>query len=104
MSQVRSLSPPPKFWPCHIVVIIPACLVGYESSILSKVAKFLGDCMSQKQTPKSCSCCQCKASKGRKPVKHMMKLEERAFRHRQKVELSKSGGEYLAAPHGDRYG
>ena len=30
------------FWSCHIVVIIPACLVGYRGSIPRKIAKFCG--------------------------------------------------------------
>ena len=60
--------------------------------------------MSQKATPKSCSCMQCKYSKRTKIIKHVMKLEERAFRHNQKINLNKSSGDYDAAPHGSRYG
>lgn len=60
--------------------------------------------MSTKATPKSCSCAQCKASKSSRRVKKIMKLEERAFRHNQKINLTTSNGQYDAAPHGDRYG
>lgn len=60
--------------------------------------------MSQKGTPKSCSCRHCKASKSKKRVKVQMKLEERAFRHKQKINLTVSNGQYEVAPHGDRYG
>ena len=60
--------------------------------------------MATKQTPKSCSCDQCKNSKSKKGVQKYMKLEERAFRHNQKIKLEKSDGDYEAAPHGDRYG
>ena len=28
-----------QIWPCHIVVIIPACLVGYRGSIPRRIAK-----------------------------------------------------------------
>ena len=42
-SAVRFRYPAPSFWPHHIVVIIPACLVGYRSSILRGVAKFMED-------------------------------------------------------------
>ena len=57
-----------------------------------------------KATPKSCSCIQCKHSKGCRPIKIIMKHEERAFRHNQKIALNKSDGLYDAAPHGARYG
>lgn len=59
--------------------------------------------MSQKQTPKSCSCSQCKRGKGTKSGKELMKLDERAFRHNQKVALQKSNGDYSAAPVGNYY-
>lgn len=57
-----------------------------------------------KATPKSCSCSQCKHSKGSRCTKIMMKHGERSFRHAQKIALNKSNGLYDAAPHGPRYG
>lgn len=45
--------------------------------------------MSTKQTPKSCSCSQCKRGKSSRYGKKMMQHDERAFRHNQKIALSK---------------
>ena len=59
--------------------------------------------MSQKGTPKSCSCQHCKRGKGTKAGKHSMKLDERAFRHSQKVKLNHSNGNYEVAPVGGYY-
>lgn len=53
--------------------------------------------MSQKQTPKSCSCSACRRGKA---GNDMVKLKERAFRHAQKISLSKSRGDYHSAPIG----
>jgi hypothetical protein len=56
-----------------------------------------------KQTPKSCSCSQCKRGKHSKAGKISMKKDERAFRHGQKIALKKSSGNYDAAPCGGYY-
>lgn len=60
--------------------------------------------MPSKETPKSCSCHGCKASKGCKGVQIIMKKEERAFRHARKIALNKHGDSYFIAPRGGRYG
>lgn len=59
--------------------------------------------MPTKMTPKSCSCGQCKRGKHSKAGKQMMKYDERAFRHNQKIALNKSDGDYTAAPVGNYY-
>ena len=59
--------------------------------------------MSTKQTPKSCSCTQCKHGKCTKNGKKKMKLDERAFRHEQKTKLNKNDGNYDVAPMGGYY-
>jgi hypothetical protein len=59
--------------------------------------------MSQKQTPKSCSCQNCKRGKCTNSGKAEMKRDERAFRHNQKIALNKSNGDYSAAPVGGYY-
>lgn len=59
-----------------------------------------------KETPKSCSCDQCRASKGnsRSPTKTLMKKAERAFRHTAKIALAQ-GEEYISiAPRTLRFG
>jgi type II secretory ATPase GspE/PulE/Tfp pilus assembly ATPase PilB-like protein len=57
-----------------------------------------------KQTVKSCSCTQCRYSKGRKPVKELMKHEERAARHANKVAINRGIEDIFAAHRGGRYG
>lgn len=37
--RIRFPRPPPSLWSRHIVVIIPACLVGYRGSIPRGIAK-----------------------------------------------------------------
>jgi hypothetical protein len=59
--------------------------------------------MSTKQTPKSCSCNQCKRGKHTKAGRQMVKHDERAFRHGQKIALNKSNGDYAPAPCGNYY-
>jgi len=59
--------------------------------------------MSTKQTPKSCSCSQCKRGKHTASGHAMMKYDERSFRHAQKVALKKGTGNYSAAPCGHYY-
>jgi hypothetical protein len=59
--------------------------------------------MSTKQTPKSCSCGQCKRGKGTKYGKIRMKQDERSFRHKMKQNLKMSKGEYYAAPIGNYF-
>ena len=54
-----------------------------------------------KQTPKSCSCTQCRRGKGTKTGKFFMKREERAFRHESKVALAKGNEVVGVAPRGD---
>lgn len=58
--------------------------------------------MSTKQTPKSCSCFQCKAAKGN--MKHQMKLDERAFRHKQNQRIKFAHEDVEIATRGERYG
>ena len=58
--------------------------------------------MSTKQTPKSCSCNSCKRGK-HGGAKDIVKYDERAFRHAQKIALNKGRGGYSAAPHGGYY-
>lgn len=59
--------------------------------------------MATKQTPKSCSCSACKRGKHSKYGKALVKADERAFRHNQKIALNKSTGDYSAAPIGNYY-
>ena len=59
--------------------------------------------MSTKQTPKSCSCGQCKRGKRSEGGHYFMKYDERAFRHAQKVALNRNDGNYSAAPMGGYY-
>ena len=54
-------------------------------------------------TPKSCSCGACKRGKHSKHGKQMVKYDERAFRHNQKIALARSDGNYSAAPVGNYY-
>lgn len=57
--------------------------------------------MSTKATPKSCSCFACKRGKSTKAGKTAIKLHERAFRHDQKITLTKHQGDYVPAPSGN---
>ena len=59
--------------------------------------------MSSKGTPKSCSCRSCRRGKGSKRGNAMMKQNERAFRHAQKVAINKSSGMYDVAPIGNYF-
>ena len=59
--------------------------------------------MSQKQTPKSCSCGQCKRGKHSKSGRCLMKLDERAFRHNAKIALNKGAEDIGIAPKGNYY-
>lgn len=59
--------------------------------------------MSTKQTPKSCSCNACKRGKHSKFGKQLVKADERAFRHGQKIALNHGRGGYSAAPQGNYY-
>jgi hypothetical protein len=59
--------------------------------------------MSQKQTPKSCSCSQCRYGKRTKAGHCLMKLDERAFRHNAKIALNKGAEEIGVAPKGNYY-
>jgi len=56
-----------------------------------------------KQTPKSCSCQQCKHGKGTKSGKKEMKLDERAFRHQSNTALKRGTEDIPAAPVGNYY-
>lgn len=56
-----------------------------------------------KQTPKSCSCSQCKRGKHSKGGHEMMKHDERKFRHAQKVALNKGAEDISVAPKGNYY-
>jgi len=59
--------------------------------------------MSQKQTPKSCSCGQCTRGKHTKSGHELMKHDERAFRHEQKIALKKGAEDIAVAPVGNYY-
>lgn len=59
--------------------------------------------MSQKATPKSCSCTQCKYARAHYKAKYGNK-EERAFRHRQDIALKKGSEDIEVALHGARNG
>ena len=56
-----------------------------------------------KGTPKSCSCSACKRGKGAKRGGHMLKMDERAFRHGQKIALNKGSEVSVPAPIGNYY-
>jgi len=57
-----------------------------------------------KATPKSCSCKSCRRGKASAAGKHMMKLDERAFRHAAKIKLAAGNPEHIApAPAGGLY-
>ena len=56
-----------------------------------------------KQTPKSCSCFQCKRGKHSASGHVMMKADERSFRHAQKIALAKGKSDIGVAPIGNRY-
>jgi hypothetical protein len=60
---------------------------------------------SNKATPKSCSCTQCRYGKASKGGKAMMKIAERAFRHAAnfKVRHLLDDATPLAAPRGGYY-
>lgn len=58
--------------------------------------------MSTKATPKGCSCQQCKFAKHSKGGNHLVKLEEKAFRHSQKQALRKQGLDFVGDPAGSR--
>ena len=59
--------------------------------------------MSQKQTPKSCSCLHCMRGKHTKSGHEMMKYDERAFRHKQKIALNKGAEDISVVPIGNYY-
>lgn len=65
--------------------------------------------MSNKQSPKSCSCQQCKFGKGTRAGKKEMKCDERAFRHGQNTQTRKAmlndleEADISAAPKGNYY-
>jgi len=59
--------------------------------------------MSQKQTPKSCSCKTCTRGKHTKSGHELMKADERAFRHSQKIALAKGAEDVAVAPVGNYY-
>jgi len=56
-----------------------------------------------KQTPKSCSCGHCMIGKRTNQGKFEMKLDERRFRHNQKIALRLGRGGYSPAPIGSYY-
>lgn len=56
-----------------------------------------------KQTPKSCSCEQCKRGKASVSGKKKMKLDERAYRHRANQAVRSGKEDVLAAPVGNYY-
>jgi hypothetical protein len=53
-----------------------------------------------KMKPKSCGCRMCRLLKATPGGNWQRKCEERAFRHRCKVELAKGADNLLPAPHG----
>lgn len=57
-----------------------------------------------KETPKSCGCRSCRRGKGCESgaAKTMMKMEERAARHQNKVDLKKGNEVILPAHRGSR--
>jgi hypothetical protein len=63
----------------------------------------IGEKMSTKQTPKSCSCRSCKRGKHTRAGHLAMKKDERAFRHAQNAALKCGRGGYSAAPVGNYY-
>lgn len=60
--------------------------------------------MSQKETPKSCSCSTCKHSKASNHGKAEMKANERAFRHKMKQLINTGSEDILPAGRSDRIG
>ena len=56
-----------------------------------------------KQTPKSCSCSQCKRGKHSKSGHKLMAYDERKFRHAQKIALAKGKNDISVAPIGNYY-
>lgn len=58
-----------------------------------------------KQTPKSCSCKQCRFGKHTKTGHFYMKVDERSHRHRSKIELKKLGvdADVTPSPIGNYY-
>lgn len=58
--------------------------------------------MSNKCTPKSCSCEQCKRGK-HGGAKDMVRYDERKFRHKQKIALKKGKEDIAVAPIGSYY-
>ncbi len=56
--------------------------------------------MSQKSTPKSCSCRTCTRGKATKAGKLMMRQAERSFRHQNKIHLNQMKDSGAPAPVG----
>lgn len=56
-----------------------------------------------KQTPKSCSCRQCRRGKHTPAGHYMMRSDERAYRHNAKISLQKGGEIFNAGPIGNYY-
>lgn len=55
---------------------------------------------SAKQTPKACGCAQCRLGKTSEAGHIIRKKEERAFRHRTKIDLRKGQEDIPIAPRG----
>jgi len=73
-----------------------------EGSSPSTAAK-LGEEMPTKQTPKSCSCSQCRRGKHTRSGRALIRYDERKFRHGCKIALKKGAEEIGIVPIGNYY-